>query len=672
MRKRICRVVPALLGWLAAAGLAFAGPRLFFTDLESGPNTGGERDGGAFVTLYGKGFGSSQGASFVTVNGRRVGAYPHWSDEKIAVQLGPRAQSGPIQVSTVEGASNTLPFTVRPGRIFFVSTRGSDRGSGGFADPFASIPACKKAMRPGDICYAMDGVKQTTVEAYNAMISMSQGGDEGRPMALVAYPNARVRVGEIDSGTARVGIRIPNTRVTANYWVIAGLEIVARAEAVLLGGVSGSVGWRLVGNRMSCPYGDGPTACVETSRASQLAFLGNEVFEAGCAPSHPCASGRSMPSKLYHTVYFSTDTNHVEAAWNYLHDNRSCRGMQFHSSPVGPALPPPAAPAVETVAANASLPERRYAVRVTYTVRVDSVTPLGYRETTASAETSLSVPAGRLLKVRSPQRAHPAATGYSVYVAPDAASAPERQNQPAAPVPIGTDWVEPASGAVRNGPPPDRNYAYVAGFNQFGLDVHDNIIRDQVCDGLNFATVDPSKTKVRAYNNVISHVGVGPDPPPDSSNYSCIYVAGLTNNGAHGKGAVEIFNNTLYDCGRRGGGAAGALARGNGSPELTVSFWNNAVFLLSGEQYLSTGLPQSISGSHNLWYGAGSLPRAANGLNDNIYADPRFVAADKGNFRPTTGSPLTAKGRGPGPSVDAHGRSRPKDRPAIGAFEPEN
>ncbi len=34
-----------------------AGLRLFFSDLESGPNTGGQNGKGAFVTLYGNGFG---------------------------------------------------------------------------------------------------------------------------------------------------------------------------------------------------------------------------------------------------------------------------------------------------------------------------------------------------------------------------------------------------------------------------------------------------------------------------------------------------------------------------------------------------------------------------------------------------------------------------------------
>lgn len=35
-------------------------PRLFFTDLESGPSTVGEGNLGAFITRYGEGFGFSR------------------------------------------------------------------------------------------------------------------------------------------------------------------------------------------------------------------------------------------------------------------------------------------------------------------------------------------------------------------------------------------------------------------------------------------------------------------------------------------------------------------------------------------------------------------------------------------------------------------------------------
>src|SRR6476646_6620746 len=51
----------------AGAGPApIAGLMIFYSDLTSGPNSGGENDKGAYVTIWGNGFGASQGGSTVT------------------------------------------------------------------------------------------------------------------------------------------------------------------------------------------------------------------------------------------------------------------------------------------------------------------------------------------------------------------------------------------------------------------------------------------------------------------------------------------------------------------------------------------------------------------------------------------------------------------------------
>src|SRR5258708_14538434 len=64
-------------------------PRIFFSDLESGPNTGRQKNLGVWVTIWGKGFGAERGASTATTGG---GAPPDDSiltDTKITFQLGP-------------------------------------------------------------------------------------------------------------------------------------------------------------------------------------------------------------------------------------------------------------------------------------------------------------------------------------------------------------------------------------------------------------------------------------------------------------------------------------------------------------------------------------------------------------------------------------------------------
>ena len=87
-------------------------PRIFYTDIQSGPNTGGENNNGAFVTIYGKGFGPDRGDALVTIGGGVVDNYPAWSDTRITVQLGSAAQTGNIQVVVGGRTSNGVPFTV--------------------------------------------------------------------------------------------------------------------------------------------------------------------------------------------------------------------------------------------------------------------------------------------------------------------------------------------------------------------------------------------------------------------------------------------------------------------------------------------------------------------------------------------------------------------------------
>src|SRR5579872_6114796 len=56
-----------------AAQSSSPAPQIFFTDLDSAPNSGGESVSGfsgAYVTLYGDFFGASQGSSTVTWNGQ--------------------------------------------------------------------------------------------------------------------------------------------------------------------------------------------------------------------------------------------------------------------------------------------------------------------------------------------------------------------------------------------------------------------------------------------------------------------------------------------------------------------------------------------------------------------------------------------------------------------------
>jgi hypothetical protein len=515
---------------LLACGAQAATPslRVFYSDLESGPNTGGQADQGAFVTIYGKGFGASQGSSTVSTGGKPAAGYPIWTDSKITFQLGAAAQAGNIVVTVNGKPSNGIPFTVRSGRIYFVGPSGSDHNSGGFNSPWRSLVKAVKSMGSGDIVYLMNGMGQTSVDDYDASLSISSSGAAGRPKALVAYPGAQATVGS-ENGTS-YGIRTPDIHSGPfSYWTIAGLTLRGRNESLSLVSVSN---WRVVGNDISCPNADGVAACVEVERSTQIKVLGNHIHNAG----------KVGASKHYHSLYFTTDSNHIEAGWNAITDNHSCRGIQFHSSPNGSNT----------------------------------------------------------------------------------------------------------------------------GFNQYDLIVHDNVIHGQVCDGINFATIDPSKGPVLAYNNVIYHVGIGPDPKGDVANYACISSPGTTNHGAPGSGTAEWFNNTLYDCGSRGGDSAGAFNIESGSPAVRLQ--NNIVYVTRGENYLESSVDLSrIAGNNNLWYGGGKGPAK---VSANLNVDPKFVDLGAFDFHLQTGSPAIQAGNCTGIARDLDGYQHSQNVPCdLGAFQ---
>ena len=513
-----------------------APPRIFFSDLESGPSTGGQNNNGVWVTIWGKGFGATQGTGNVSIGGAAAANYPLWSDGKIIFQLGAAAKTGSIIVNVPGvGASNGLPFTVRAGNIFFVATTGNDANTGSFTSPWKTIPKAKNTIAAGDTAYIEDGVSQTSEDNFTAYLSMdnngaSNSGTAGAPKALIAYPNATATIGV--AGGLHYGIRTPNIGTDEDYWVISQLHIVGGTQAMDLGGT----GWRIIGNEMQCPGADDQVGCFEMSGGNQAKFYGNEVHNAGINPTS---------SKFYHAVYFSTDSNHVDVGWNHIHDNFTCRALQFHSSPL----------------------------------------------------------------------------------------------------------CTPACGATDT-----------TGFNQFDLHVHDNLIHGDNCNGINFATVDPSKGTVEAYNNVVYNVG-RMDPLQLGASFSCIYLANITNNGAAGGGTVNVFNNTLSDCAANNSanaqGSRGAFGvAGGASTTLILNLRNNIAYQLAGEIYID-GSTSQITGDKNLWFGVGSGPAQTT---NNMNADPVFANRTIGDYHLLTGSPAINTGLtivpnnpfepNPGPTID--------------------
>jgi hypothetical protein len=201
--------------------------------------------------------------------------------------------------------------------------------------------------------------------------------------------------------------------------------------------------------------------------------------------------------------------------------------------------------------------------------------------------------------------------------------------------------------------------------------VHDNVIHESVCDGINFATVDPSRGPVEAYNNVIYNAGMGPDPGGKYANYSCIYSGDETDAGNAGSGSIDILDNTLYNCGANHSKNSAAIVKGGSVPSLRMNLLNNLVFQRDSEIYVmtrSTGPAAQITGANNLWYGVG--PATVGYSFENNFDDyPQFVNLSRYDFRLRPDSPAIGVGVGiTGLVTDIDGVPRSL-RPSLGAYE---
>ena len=195
-------------------------PLILYTDIVSGPNSGGEGNNGTYLTIFGTHFGAAQRTSKVTINGKAVAQYLLWSDTKIGVQIG-HVSTGPIVVSVGGVLSNfDKTFTVRSGHIFYIGPSVDNStatcAGGTYARPwglanFASKTekAYTRAMRtprfyyncisPGDTLVFLNGVSYPYFDGAGWHSSLTLGdtreaATSSRFYTFMARPGASVAV----------------------------------------------------------------------------------------------------------------------------------------------------------------------------------------------------------------------------------------------------------------------------------------------------------------------------------------------------------------------------------------------------------------------------------------------------------------------------------------------
>lgn len=339
-----------------------AAPRLCFTDLASGPNTGntdtskGQTPGqhGAIVTVWGQNLGATQGASKVFLGGVEQTTIYYWGPaiapwspanlnngyhrlQCIIFQVLNTTPTGAQDLSVLVGGlqSIALVFTVRAGRIFFVSPTGNDGAAGTYQAPFLTMIRGKNVgNQPGDTIYTLDGVNQVVdTEVVSVAIRLNAFGTQAAPIALVAFPGATCQIGTtflnaIDYfGGELVG--------SATYRTVAKFTLYGD-QSVNVGSTSGE---RIVGCWISCPNGNTRAGALN-GRGNDLNYLGNEFTN--CGVPLGSAGDFSGEVSLYHTLYIAGYRQGAGAlesgrviAWNYFHDNNATRAINIYNGEPG-------------------------------------------------------------------------------------------------------------------------------------------------------------------------------------------------------------------------------------------------------------------------------------------------------------------------------------------------
>lgn len=344
-------VVCLYLSGLFLPAAAEAAPRIFYTDIESGPNTGGENDNGAYLSIFGKDFGANLSQVKVYVGNGEVARYMYLGRslgrpdvQQLSVQLGPATTTGPIKVVVNGAASNTdHRFTVRPGNFYFVSATGKDSAGrvNNINKPFRTPNYVKdiRGFGPGDFIIVRGGRyvlgDGTNNIGSNSWLRADKSGTAGAPMAFLGYP------GEVVDVQHGQNIRILSNYVSIANWVVGNFAVSMTdcegpGEVIALGnpttpeicrdatdsirGIASFI--RVVNVEMNghdtggfCSGGDG---LVEIMHSKGVKLLGLSLHNTSPAQGD---------NESAHAIYLSTRQQGTEVGWNAVYDIPATRAV---------------------------------------------------------------------------------------------------------------------------------------------------------------------------------------------------------------------------------------------------------------------------------------------------------------------------------------------------------
>lgn len=321
---------------LLLPALSLAAPTIFYTDILSGPNTGGENNNGIYLSIFGKGFGTSKGTSRVYINNIEVAVYKYWGPatagghagiQQVTVQLGPSVTSGPIKIVVNNEESNTdKTFSVRPGDIYFVDNVVGNQNTGIIGDinrPFRYVHTTFKRsdFGPGDFLVMRGTGMDWNDSDWGRFLNLEDGegkaGSSGNPLTIMGYPGENVNIRQkSDANVFRFG-------TGSGYITCANLKIIKWEDMVfgnkIAFGLSGVLAnYRIVNMEIS---GSQPTfqgAIGEEVTDSQI--VGNNIHDNGVTVN---------PYWNSHGLYLGG--HGAEIAWNIISNQFGGRGIQLRS-----------------------------------------------------------------------------------------------------------------------------------------------------------------------------------------------------------------------------------------------------------------------------------------------------------------------------------------------------
>ena len=353
-------------------------PVVLFTDVPSGPVSGGENNQGAYLSIFGRNFGDASklgSTTTVTIGGVAVANYRYLGPSKVSTRLGiqelivqvgglagkPLGTAQPVVVSVGGVTSNSdITFMPNPGHVLFVSLTGNDSTAviDDITHPFRSLQngtsgaSAYASLHPGDQIVVRGGTWTDNKGLDGTWLRFGNDGSKKGVaptgathtgwIHVTAYPGAVGGSGPEDvhyvgPGGSKGGIEGPasaNRGVSGEYVAISNLHIEANATATTDGApinLQYSAGpWRIVNNDLgpwpsTLAAPDNAKAAGISGEGNGVVILGNDIHDIACA------QGRSTNPLENHGVYIDDDGAY-DIGWNVIEKITGGNGLQIFTN----------------------------------------------------------------------------------------------------------------------------------------------------------------------------------------------------------------------------------------------------------------------------------------------------------------------------------------------------